>query len=188
MRFPLSACYAVALATLGTGSAFAHPLHGAGLAGGLMHPFAGLDHLLAAVAVGMWAARLGGRSTWLVPTGFVAAMLLGCAVALAGYGPGAVEPMIAASVALLGVILFCRLASSAAVATAVVAYFALFHGMAHAAALGAPALPFVLGLACATAVLHAAGVFAARKLPSLIPLAGAALAAVGGWWMAVSVV
>jgi urease accessory protein len=187
MRFLLGPCAALALITLGIGSASAHPLHGAGVAGGLVHPFAGLDHLLAAVAVGMWAARLGGRSTWLVPAGFVTAMLLGCGVALAGFGTGAMEPMIAASVAALGLILVCRLASNAAIATAVVACFALFHGMAHATALGTPALPFVLGLAAATAVLHAAGVLAARALPALIPLAGAALAAVGAWWMAASV-
>ena len=40
-------------------AAFAHPGHDvSGLAAGLMHPFSGLDHLLAMVAVGLCA---GGR-------------------------------------------------------------------------------------------------------------------------------
>src|SRR5688500_14968948 len=90
----------IALAVTGSAvsNASAHPLHGSDLAAALIHPFAGLDHLLAALAVGMWAARLGGRATWMVPGAFVTAMLLGCVVAIAGYSPHAVEPMIAVSV------------------------------------------------------------------------------------------
>jgi urease accessory protein len=187
MTLLLRLCAALALIALGIANASAHPLHGADLAGGLVHPFAGLDHLLAAVAVGMWGARLGGRSTWMVPAGFVTAMLAGCALALAGFGPGALEPMIAASVAVLGLLLCLRLASGAVVATAVVAYFAVFHGMAHASEISGAALPFVAGLACATAALHVAGILAARRLPALVPVTGAALAAVGAWWMAASV-
>ena len=45
-----------------TGPAHAHPGHGTNsLFSGLAHPFAGLDHLLAMLAVGLWAAPLGGR-------------------------------------------------------------------------------------------------------------------------------
>ena len=40
-------------------------------AAGLSHPFSGLDHILAMVAVGLWAAQLGGRALWLVPLTFV---------------------------------------------------------------------------------------------------------------------
>jgi len=37
--------------------AFAHPGHGdSGLVAGISHPIGGLDHLLAMVAVGLWAA------------------------------------------------------------------------------------------------------------------------------------
>ena len=42
-------------------------VYNAGLAAGLTHPFLGLDHLLAMIAVGIWAGQLGGKSVWLVP-------------------------------------------------------------------------------------------------------------------------
>ena len=187
MTFLLRVCAALALLVVGITGVFAHPLHGADAASGLIHPFVGLDHLLAAVAVGMWAARLGGRALWIVPAGFVSAMLLGCAVALAGYAPAAVEPMIAASVAVFGLILFFRFGTGVAIATVLAGCFALFHGMAHGSGLDGAALPFVLGLVCATAALHAIGVVLARKLPAAVPAAGAGLAAAGAWWIAAAV-
>jgi len=65
--------------------AFAHPGHdGASLASGFLHPLGGADHIIAMVAVGLLAARLGGRAMWLVPATFVATM----AVAGLAYGAG----------------------------------------------------------------------------------------------------
>ena len=55
---------------------------GAGLTAGLVHPFMGLDHLLAMIAVGIWAGQLGGRAVWIVPLTFVSVM-----TAAAGLGP-----------------------------------------------------------------------------------------------------
>ena len=59
--------------------ALAHPGHGedGSLLGGFIHPFGGIDHLLAMTAVGLFAAHLGGRALWAVPTTFVAVMALG---------------------------------------------------------------------------------------------------------------
>jgi urease accessory protein len=37
----------------------------------------GLDHIIALVAVGLSAANLGGRNFWLVPSPFVATMIVG---------------------------------------------------------------------------------------------------------------
>src|SRR5688500_18983774 len=48
-------------------------------ASGIAHPFHGWDHLLAMVAVGVWAAQLGDRARWLVPVAFVGVMT--CAAA-----------------------------------------------------------------------------------------------------------
>ena len=180
----------IALAVAGSAisSASAHPLHGSDLATALIHPFAGVDHLLAALAVGMWAARMGGRATWMVPAAFVSAMLLGCVLAIAGYSLGAVEPMIAVSVAVFGIALLLRSAGGAVLASALAAYFALFHGMAHATELGGSGVTIVAGLVSATAALHAIGIVAARTLPALVPAIGAALAAAGAWWVAAAVV
>ena len=71
---------AAALLTIAA-PAFAHPGHdGPGLAGGLLHPLTGMDHLLAMVTIGLFAAMRGGRATWAWPLGFVvAAALVGIA-------------------------------------------------------------------------------------------------------------
>ena len=59
------------------GPALAHPGHEAS---GFLHPFTGLDHLLAMVGVGMWAALLAVRkpaAAFLVPVAFLAMMAMG---------------------------------------------------------------------------------------------------------------
>ena len=47
-----------------SGTALAHTGHGDGnsFAQGLLHPIGGLDHVLAMVAVGLYATLLGGRA------------------------------------------------------------------------------------------------------------------------------
>ena len=53
---------------------------GAGWAEGLAHPFSGLDHVLAMVAVGLWAAQMGRPAAWLLPLAFPAVMAVGPAL------------------------------------------------------------------------------------------------------------
>ena len=50
-------------------AAFAHTGVGdtAGFLHGFEHPIGGIDHILAMVAVGVFAFVLGGRALWLVP-------------------------------------------------------------------------------------------------------------------------
>ena len=60
MRHERAVAAVAALVLAGvTPSAFAHTFGaaGAGFAAGFGHPFLGLDHLAAMVAVGMWAAQ-----------------------------------------------------------------------------------------------------------------------------------
>src|SRR4051812_12647060 len=54
----------------------AHPGHpdATGVRAGLFHPFSGVDHVVAMVAIGLWAAQLGGRALSLLPATFVVAM------------------------------------------------------------------------------------------------------------------
>ena len=152
---------------LAAAPALAHPDHGAAsLASGLAHPLGGLDHLLAMLAVGLFAARQPGDARWMLPTGFVLAMLAGAALSAAGIALPTVEAAIAASVLVLGVLIarLARLPLTAALP--LVATFALFHGHAHHAEMGAgPALAYTLGFALATAALHLAGLGLARQLP-----------------------
>ncbi len=141
--------------------AFAHlnPQEHGSFAAGFSHPLFGLDHILVMVAVGLWAAQIGGRALWAVPTAFVALMAVGFALATAGIDLPFVEPAILASVVALGLLVAMAVRLDAAASAAVVGLFALFHGHAHGGELGsAGALPFAVGFMIATAALHAAGI------------------------------
>ncbi len=160
----------------------------AGFASGFTHPFAGLDHLLAMVAVGLWAVQQGGRALWAVPTAFVLAMVAGGA--LAGWGGTLphVETGIAASVLVLGLAVAVRRRVPVALGVAVAAGFALFHGYAHGLEMPQAAAPVLygLGFVAATAALHAAGIAGALFGRHTIRFAGALIAASGAalLWLA----
>src|SRR5689334_11687904 len=106
MRLPRAALLTLAFTTLPT-AAFAHTGAGDtnGFAHGFMHPISGLDHVLAMVAVGLLAARLGGRALWLVPLSFVTMMILGGVAGAAGVGLPFVELGISGSILVLGVVI-----------------------------------------------------------------------------------
>ena len=104
-----------------------------GFTHGFGHPFSGLDHILAMVAVGLFAANLGGRALWLVPLSFVAMMAVGGALGVAGIDMPFVEIGIAASVIVLGLAVAMQWNLPVAGAMALVGFFALFHGHAHGA-------------------------------------------------------
>lgn len=174
--------------------AFAHldPLEHGSFATGFSHPLFGMDHVLAIVGVGLWAALLGGRALWAVPMAFVATMMIGFAAALAGAGLPFVEPVIAASVVVLGLMALIALQVPTVVGMAMVGFFALFHGYAHGGELGdAGAMPFMTGFALATALLHAVGVgfgvglgrFAGGPTGPMIARAAGGLTALGGLWI-----
>lgn len=146
---------------LATGAAHAHvdPVAHGSFASGFTHPIFGWDHVLAMVAVGLWATQLGRRGLVVVPTTFVATMVFGFALALAGAALPLVEPVILASVIALGLLVAFALRLSPALGAVVVAGFALFHGFAHGAEMGAAgAAAYGAGFAVATALLHGVGI------------------------------
>jgi urease accessory protein len=159
---PRLAAAFLALATIAVPTvASAHPGHeGAGFVHGLLHPLGGLDHILAMVAVGLFAARLGGRALWLVPASFVTAMALAGAVGMTGFALPHVEAGIALSILVLGAAIALETTMPVAAAMALVAFFAVFHGYAHGAEMPetASGLAYGGGFLAATAALHAAGV------------------------------
>lgn len=141
--------------------AFAHVGHAehGSLMSGFMHPLSGMDHVLAMVAVGAWAATLGGRALLAVPATFVGVMLLGFVTALVGLPLPFVEPAVLTSIVVLGLLVAIARPVPVAAAAGIVGAFALFHGHAHGAEMtGNSALTFGIGFALATILLHAAGV------------------------------
>lgn len=156
------------------------------LMAGVSHPLLGWDHLLAAVAVGLWAGWQAGRARPVVlPMLFIGATVAGGIVAHVGLTLPFVEAGIAMSLLLPGLLLaFAAQPSWTASATA--AAFALFHGYAHGSALpeAAQAAWYGLGIAASTAVLLAMGVvvgWLARREPGSgwRRWAGGAIAAAG---------
>ncbi|MCA0044995.1 HupE/UreJ family protein [Celeribacter litoreus] len=154
--------------------AFAHlppDTHGSFLAGA-SHPLFGMDHVLAMLAVGVWAMQIGGKAIWAVPAGFVGAMGLGYIGARLGMPLPAVEPMILASSIFIGLLVTFALKPSLAGGVAIAAFFGVFHGHAHGAELGAATvLSFGIGFMLVTALLHAAGIFLAQYMARAHPLA-----------------
>ena len=162
--------------------AHAHPGHGAEIGGigwGLAHPFTGIDHILAMVAVGLWAVQLGRRALWLLPLCFVGAMTMGAALGMSGVTLPLVQPAIFASVLVLGALVAFAARLPLGASAALVSVAALFHGQAHGTEMAASGsgMMALLGLAMSTAALHAAGVSGGIGLArqQVLRFAGAAI-------------
>lgn len=142
--------------------ALAHPghEHTTSFMTGFMHPMGGLDHLLAMLAIGLWAASLGGRALWAVPAAFVGTMLVGGALAVAGVQVPFIEQGIVLSVILIGALLLGAARFSVVTCTGIAGLFAIFHGAAHGLEmpLNANGAEYALGFAAATALLHVVGI------------------------------
>ena len=153
-----------------------------GFTHGFGHPFSGLDHILAMVAVGLFAANLGGRALWLVPGSFVAMMAVGGALGVAGIEMPFVEIGIAASVIVLGLAVAMQRNLSVAGAMALAGFFALFHGQAHGAEMpvDASGLAYALGFVVATAILHMIGIGAGLGIGVLAKTTSRRMAQAGG--------
>lgn len=170
-------------------AAHAHPGHEVGgISAGLLHPVTGLDHLLAMVAVGLWAGQIGGNARWQLPLAFVAAMVVGALAGLNGVTLAWLESGIAASVLLLGLLLALAATLPRALQIGVVALFAALHGLAHGAELplGGGAVGYIAGFVVATAALHGIGLVATQLLPQRagwLRWVGIAIATVGGGLM-----
>jgi urease accessory protein len=150
------------------------------LPSGLLHPLQGLDHLLAMIAVGLWASQLGGRSRWIVPLAFVATMFLGGLLGTRGLVVPMVEQGVALSVMLLGLVIAFALRGGVWVSATTVAVFALFHGAAHGAEIpeAGAFLPYGLGFVFTTALLHGVGILLGEGLA--VAVRREAIRAVGG--------
>lgn len=168
--------------------ALAHPghEHTTSFFSGFMHPMGGLDHLLAMIAVGLWAASMGGKALWAVPAAFVGTMILGAAFGMAGLQVPFVEQGIVMSVILMGALLVGSARFSVSTCAAIAAVFALFHGAAHGMEmpLSAHGVEYALGFAGATALLHIVGMGLGKTLariqaPIVTRIAGGAIAAAG---------
>lgn len=142
--------------------AFAHTGVGDthGFALGVLHPLLGVDHVLAMIASGLFAAHLGGRALWLVPLAFMGVMAGGGLLGMNGFEIPFGEAGIALSVIVLGLGVTMQISVPTAAAMALVGVFAVFHGHAHGLEMPADAggLGYAAGFVLATGLLHAVGI------------------------------
>ena len=186
---PLAAILVVALVlSLAAAPAWAHL--GGAIAGGwregFAHPFSGIDHVVAMVAVGLWATRMPHSALWLMAPIFPLFMALGVSMVPAGWVVPGAEDGTAVSVAVLGVLLAVAARPPLAVGAALTALFGLVHGYAHGAEMPETAAPLLYGagLVTATMVLQLAGIGAGLLARSAIgqrvlPIGAAAIAGIG---------
>lgn len=154
---------------------------------GLIHPFTGLDHMAAMIAVGMWtmqAFRHSRSKIWVAPVAFASLLLVGGLIGFAGKGLPVVEPMIATSLLILGLLVALHAKLSVLAGAAIAGTFAIFHGVAHGSELPSEhALAALFGMVVGTMLLHIAGMLLSRFVLErniwLPRIAGASVAVAG---------
>jgi urease accessory protein len=140
--------------------------------------------------VGLWSALASARRLWLAPVVFMAWLLAGALAGMAGAASPGVEPVVAASLVVLGLLVATRWHAPAGLGLVLVGGFAVFHGLAHGNEFAHAADPAAVlaGMVLATAALHLAGVglgLALRRHSAWWPrAAGATIALLGGALMA----
>ena len=127
---------------------------------GLEHPWSGLDHILAMIAVGLWGAQLGLPAIWVLPIAFPMMMSFGAMMGLLGIPLPGVEAGIAVSAIALGLMVMQDVQARLPVATVLVGFFAIFHGHAHGTELpaGQSGLLYSMGFVIGTGCLHGIGI------------------------------
>ncbi len=192
-RWIVSSGWGIALCILSLpASAHTPPAGGAGdWASGLSHPFSGLDHLLAMLTIGIWAAQREGRSSLVPPIGFVIGGAAGLVAGAVFDAPVTAPALLATSVWMLGACTALAARAGSGFAASIALAAGCLHGHAHTAGLVACASPatFAAGFVVATALLHATGftlfgwIPAKWRMPST-RVAGFAMGAAGAMLLA----
>jgi len=159
-----------------------------GLLAGLVHPFSGLDHLVAALAAGFWLALKGDSArsaVGLFALLLVAGMMLGSLGVLTPW----MEPLLASSLLSMAALLVFRGRIPGWAGNGLIGIFALLHGLTHGAEAGLTGLAMAdygLGILLASLALAACGYAAGRhsKARDLVPVAGGSLALAGMFGLA----
>jgi urease accessory protein len=174
--------------------AFAHEgnIVRGGFIAGFSHPFFGLDHMLAMIAVGIWGGILGRPLIYLLPSVFPVMMAVGGVIAMAGIVIPFTEVGIALSLVTLGGLIAAERKLPVVAAIIIIGVFAICHGFAHGTELPLAADPvaYSSGFVMATGLLHIAGIGigwlgAQSRSPALVSRISGALIALAGLYFLV---
>ncbi|QIF01249.1 HupE/UreJ family protein [Roseimicrobium sp. ORNL1] len=175
-------------------SAYAHPGHphpfeevdefespAADFAQAVLHPFSGLDHLLAAVMVGCLVYMMGRKLGAVASAMFIGSLTLGWAIAKVGMALPMMEQGLALSVVAAGLMLVMYAKASNAVCFGVIAALGFWHGSAHGMEMAsvAPAAGLIAGTGVAMMLGSMVAMVSTKLSPSAIKYAGAAAAVAG---------
>ncbi|MFM7181489.1 MAG: HupE/UreJ family protein [Verrucomicrobiales bacterium] len=155
---------------------------------GLKHPVTGLDHLLAALAVGWVCAMLGKTRGTPAATTFIIALIAGSVAGRAGFVIPGLEAALGISVIALGLFIASGHVARAGWFVPVLMAIGFVHGSAHGSEGpgGSAALIFGVGFVLSTVAILASGaglrVLVDRSRP-LRRLAGGALTAAGAFFL-----
>ena len=170
--------------------AFSHPetthaMSETGLLAGLLHVLTGADHLLAMLALGLWAASLNTRQRLIINTGLPMVLTAGLLVGLAINIPIFAALGIAMSLIWLGALVITLGSNKALTLTAPViaasSVLILAHGIAHSGGIQSGVttsmLIYGVGVLFASCVIQQMGQWVGKKLvhhfPEMTKTAGA---------------
>ncbi|UAB77852.1 HupE/UreJ family protein [Erythrobacter sp. SCSIO 43205] len=149
----------LALATaVSAAPAMAHEtgaLHGLG--DGLVHPFVGLDHLLAMLAVGLWAATRSKEQAVSGPVTFLGFLFVGAVIGVFTGAGTALEAWVGGSLVGFSLLLLAAPFVGNRLGLGFIALFALLHGHAHGTEASAAVAAYFAGFLVSSAVLHLIG-------------------------------
>lgn len=153
----------IGIIAISCSTAFAHPGHivpSDALLAGWGHPWLGLDHLLAMVAVGLLSVQLGGRALLILPASFLGMMVFGAVTGMHANLVPSVESGIAVSVAALGFAVALGRRYPVTITAVAIGVCGLLHGHVHGTEMSGLVSPtlYVIGLATATIALHVLGI------------------------------
>ena len=143
---------------------FAHPGHTKvhGFQDGISHPLSGLDHCSAMIAIGIWAAQIGGRGFWLAPSTSTAFMMLGGSLGMKTGNIPFIEQGIVTSVLVLGLLIAVTRKLPLPAVLAIIGLFAAIHGFAHGIELpkSSHVVTYGVGILLSSLALQAVGMAA----------------------------
>ncbi|GGZ10927.1 HupE/UreJ family protein [Shewanella fodinae] len=156
---------------------------------GLSHPFQGMDHILAALSVGMLCTMLERGLVCMIPLAFLFFMCLGSIAGILAVPMPIADSFLALGVVALGGIIALNRSMPVSFAMAFVGIFAVFHGYEHGALMpaGASPLAYLSGLLAGTVLLQLMGVLIGKILrhldnnSRLLRITGGVIAVAGGY-------
>ncbi len=156
--------WAISLIPLFAQPAWAGTADGWGVGGlleGIVHPWFGIDHLLATLAIGLLVVHVEKGSIIAVPIVFLSSLMAGAGLHGSGIGLPFGETLVAVSVIFLGVALIPGRKYPELMLAMVVAIFGMFHGYVHGSDSTTTSLPLPLmfGLLMGTMLLLGLGIW-----------------------------